>query len=643
VTLDIGNEAATKGWSKYQTGSVVFQYQQNHSGALGAEVYVENRAQSLSFTIPSVESAPRSATQNAVFWLPSPEGEVYVALQNTSDKAVVLTATATLGGRTISLGDVTLVGHASSVIPLSKRSGFAAGAWVTNAVGGITISAAGNGGVVNTGGWIEDDTTGYSTTLTFADPRVGAGSLTARQILVGAVGQLLDLPAPLIISSQLVVRNVTTQPVVVTGTVVFNDNAGSVIEAPLSQVSLQPGEVRRTDLTTVKKEAGIPDSIVSASIRLQYTGGQGALMARVFGASQDNAYGFYWALQPFAAWSYAEAYWTTENAWTPILTVANVATTADTVIIQITSNKGSVTMPPFHLKSLESRTFNVRDLLAKPGMLPAGATVGGYRITGASDQSRLSVKEHLLDPVAKLATPFYGIYAYVTSYYFYYSEYDVDTIGDTAGASTKANYSDSTTQDVCPSSYSSQNTSDATIAKNGCVGVVTGVSESTTNVFADATLVSDSSGDTADFEAEVEVVVQTPGSVAYVTTLGSQSLNAAACTALGASGQGYRRDVTLQLYDTNSPRQPIKVSGITVVDTLTPGTPNALGLGLGSTGSTTTNVYGQWPDTYFVCSAVCPASTGQSNISQSWKANGRSLPTTNAIIDKCGSITIDGN
>ncbi len=294
VTLDIGNEAATKGWSKYQTGSVVFQYRQNHSGALGAEVYVENRAQSLSFTIPSVESAPRSATQNAVFWLPSPEGEVYVALQNTSDKAVVLTATATLGGRTISLGDVTLVGHASSVIPLSKRSGFAAGAWVTNAVGGITISAAGNGGVVNTGGWIEDDTTGYSTTLTFADPRVGAGSLTATQILVGAVGQLLDLPAPLIISSQLVVRNVTTQPVVVTGTVVFNDNAGSVIEAPLSQVSLQPGEVRRTDLTTVKKEAGIPDSIVSASIRLQYTGGQGALMARVFGASQDNAYGFYW-------------------------------------------------------------------------------------------------------------------------------------------------------------------------------------------------------------------------------------------------------------------------------------------------------------------------------------------------------------
>lgn len=135
VTLDIGNEAATKGWSKYQTGSVVFQYQQNHSGALGAEVYVENRAQSLSFTIPSVESAPRSATQNAVFWLPSPEGEVYVALQNTSDKAVVLTATATLGGRTISLGDVTLVGHASSVIPLSKRSGFAAGAWVNERSG----------------------------------------------------------------------------------------------------------------------------------------------------------------------------------------------------------------------------------------------------------------------------------------------------------------------------------------------------------------------------------------------------------------------------------------------------------------------------------------------------------------------------
>lgn len=85
ATVDIAAELAKLGKTAPISGSAVFRYRRKYSGALAAEIYVENTEESLSFTIPSSEKPPASATQNAVFWLPSPNAEVYVALQNASN------------------------------------------------------------------------------------------------------------------------------------------------------------------------------------------------------------------------------------------------------------------------------------------------------------------------------------------------------------------------------------------------------------------------------------------------------------------------------------------------------------------------------------------------------------------------------
>jgi len=95
--------------------------------------------------------------------------------------------------------------------------------------------------------------------------------------------------------------------------------------------------------------------------------------------------------------------------------------------------------------------------------------------------------------------------------------------------------------------------------------------------------------------------------------------------------------------DQGTPPAPLRMAGINVKDSIKIGSPNDLGAVDTNTGQFNTNYLGQWPDTYYVCSKVCPGSAGQSNGSQSWTANGQALLKANAVVYKCGSITIDGN
>ncbi len=98
--------------------------------------------------------------------------------------------------------------------------------------------------------------------------------------------------------------------------------------------------------------------------------------------------------------------------------------------------------------------------------------------------------------------------------------------------------------------------------------------------------------------------------------------------------------VTLQLQDQYG--NPVQVSGINMADQITIGSPNDLGVGNTSTGSHATGTSGMWPDTYLVCSTVCPGSGGQSDAIQSWTWDAVPLAHANAVVYECGGITVDG-
>jgi hypothetical protein len=584
ATIDIGAELAAKGWNRPLTGSAVFQYQQKSPGDLTVEVYQGNAPNSISFTIPSTETPYSSPTQNAVFWLPSSNSVVYVSLQNISTQPIHVTPSITINGQTMPLAPVLIAGNGSAVVYIPKALA-PYGGWQQNAVGGITVTQDGPPGALNTGGWIEDDGLEYSSTITFANPLSPGQQLIGTQVLVGSAGAALDLPGDFTISSQLVLRNTSNQPANVKGNLTFSDNQGGLASAPINAVNLAAGAVIGIDLGQVKTQAGVPASFVAASIDLRYSGASGALMGRVFGITPDGSCGFYWALQPTAGWSYNESFWSTQGNWTPIFTVGNFASTPDQVSVVLTSNQGTYTLPVLSLQPMESRTINIRDLINTAQPFPGGADFGGFRVRGASTQSKLIVKEHLIDPVLKLTTPFYGSYTYVLSVFFYETETQLDAggessatagAGDTYSIAMGALFSDSTYAGICPSDdeSGSYNTEVATLAFTGCYGQLDGIAGGTTEIWANTMQYNDSGGDVGTFTAEEPVTVQVPTllsgpMVSAVKTYTGQALTDCYGTNQGINWYGYTQCGSYTVLDQESPPVQIKASGIAFSEVLT--------------------------------------------------------------------------
>jgi hypothetical protein len=223
-------------------------------------------------------------------------------------------------GTTTPLSSVTIAPYGAATIWVS--AGNVKSGWIANAVGGITVTQDGPAGALNTGGWVEDDALGYSTTLTFADPTREDKTLMTTQVLVRDASQLAEFS--LQVNSSLVVRNFGTAQVGVTGQVTFSDNQGGVIPVPLRVQPLSAYEVRRIDLNDLKAAAGVAGSYSTASIALSYPNNPGALMARVYGTSSDGQYGFYWALKNAGSHSYDESYWSIEGAWTTVMAVGQL-------------------------------------------------------------------------------------------------------------------------------------------------------------------------------------------------------------------------------------------------------------------------------------------------------------------------------
>ena len=107
-----------------------------------------------------------------------------------------------------------------------------------------------------------------------------------------------------------------------------------------------------------------------------------------------------------------------------------------------------------------------------------------------------------------------------------------------------------------------------------------------------------------------------------------------------AGSSGWIRNVTNQVQYSNG--SAFAFAGLTAADTLSIGSRHDLGGGT-ATGSATTTGDGSFPDTYSVCSAACPQSTGETDALQSWTLNGSPLPHSNSIVYKCSSISDDGH
>ncbi len=89
----------------------------------------------------------------------------------------------------------------------------------------------------------------------------------------------------------------------------------------------------------------------------------------------------------------------------------------------------------------------------------------------------------------------------------------------------------------------------------------------------------------------------------------------------------------------------IVAGGQNLSETVTITTPNQLNITSVASASAVTNAAGQFQDTFFVCSALCPSSSGETDAGQSITDvfNQQTfILNPNTIVYKCTGITING-
>jgi hypothetical protein len=138
----------------------------------------------------------------------------------------------------------------------------------------------------------------------------------------------------------------------------------------------------------------------------------------------------------------------------------------------------------------------------------------------------------------------------------------------------------------------------------------------------------------------VIVIPPVPYAARLIETVSSSQLTATAC---GAGYAGWTRTVMLKIVGPTG--QDLNHDGILMTEAVSIGTPNDLGINCNRTscsGQMYTYSGGYFIDTFWFCSAVCPNSNGETDVTQVLFYNGIPVQTPNLNSYKCNGVLWNG-
>jgi hypothetical protein len=650
-------------------GSATMTYTYSFQGAVYASMSLLDSIRSLqynySFTFPM--EASRSTTQSVItpdttqqtaleglWWKFRPVSGGFIALANPSnaDLSVQLSATDSTGAVGSSL-TVTVPSRATKLISLRDVLGP-----VTSSLGGLRISYQADMDSIIVSAGLEDDLRGYSANLPLAIPAMSASGTTSQRyasvgIMTGVPDPMMNFPKKLIFTPYSYLRNIGPEPRAVEVDMNYTDAAGTPHSAPLTNLTLQPGQSSQLPSSALVRALPTSGDI---NLVFSWTGSpQDILMAT---GSVDQSGNYVFAVVPSAvapSGSKHSVYWQHQSGFDTMYTIWNPDTKAEDLLVTLYFGKGANEYKvPLHLAAGVSKMVDIAALVmanvpdTDGHSLPMGPLEGHLVISGpkgdTADFINVVVSGGIYNPT--LATCGYtcetcgGCNGNSGSFQVL-PDPSSGTIGTQIFVTSSCSYSNGSTQYfTSTSSWSSSSTSVANFASPGTANALSAGSSTFTSDFpvlpinvgqicTQGTLPGCPSNAPS---AQAPTVVKAPYQVGVLNTISSQ---ANTCS----SGAGWFREVTNQIEDQSG--APFSIQG-TVSDSLTVGSPNDLGISGNQTGTGSTNAQGQWLDMYFDCSSVCPSSTGESDAIQQWSLNGVGLPKTNLVVYKCNSITING-
>ncbi|MGI9069599.1 MAG: hypothetical protein ACR2HX_24735 [Pyrinomonadaceae bacterium] len=279
--IDMGEWIHAAG-TQFQEGSI----QVFHLGrdlVLGSQVYLVNERRSLSFEEKLVEPAgfPSSRLQG-LWWLPSPNGEVLLAVSNTSDLPVTVQASAN-GAKPTQKASVTveLGPHETRLMDVAHDI-FGDNRGTMSTFGALYVEHNGQSGAVLARGMAQDAAQGYSLAVQFSDP-----SASKSTKLQGA-GLRLKEAGHEAVKPIVVAHNAGPVETTITGRLPYRASDGSTAIVSMPEVRLFPGETTTINVAKALRLSGVPDDVTAASIEFEYTNEPGSVLISALSVSDSG-------------------------------------------------------------------------------------------------------------------------------------------------------------------------------------------------------------------------------------------------------------------------------------------------------------------------------------------------------------------
>jgi len=638
-------------------GSIVLRYEAPVVRALYAAVMLHDAGHPIAFHLDAFPKPKEYeiGSREGIWWLPNSTATDYLILTNSGPTPISTRIELFSSDGQSSSQPVLLKSH--QTVRLSLRSLVDQG-HLQGTFGGFRISLHGGAKHLDTAHVIFDETTGFSAMLKMfdRDPRStlfsrawgGVREWTTRAPMLALTDPdpALAFPAGTKLQPHVFLRNTSKKNYDATVILHWRSSKGQGNSEPV-HVSLKADQTVSIDVGGLQRQNVVPPDANWASVIISAPVMPDDFMAIASSYDETLRYGAQTPFDDQLAFHWEGGRWEMDSTHNSIIAVGNGGgkpTTAELTLIYGHGEKSYVleqTLAPLQQMWVDVAKL-IRDQLPdnNGNVLPRDLTSGTYRLRDLTDMAVGNLYEGKIVTDKSFGHAAYGCMiccGYPEGAYMGNDPFAIPT-GNTRnqavhGVDSCTGYANDITTFF--SNWGTGNSSVATASNNQILGVggggTTDFSAGTINVGDGETLLHQCPRASTQPSGEVNVGPY------QVQVLATAQEGPASCPT--GSG-GYRRNVTNQLQYVNG--APYAVTGLTVADTITVGSQNALGISGTLTGSATTTGDGSFPDSYGVCTPACPASAGETDAIQSWTVNWVGLPHSNLVVYKCTSIKVDG-
>lgn len=653
-------------------GSASVRYNHDWQGVVLSSMSILDTARSLeyspAFAFPDkvastdASGAPLSQACEGLWWRYGSGSAGFVALANTTDNPIgVEVGVSGLkgpAGRTMSLA-----AHSTAMLDLKD---FFAGD--DSRVGGLRVAWNGPWSAVLVAGGLEDAVKGFSTDLPLMSRKAGSRTapgppqLASAGVMVNQQDPLLNFPASIDFTPYAFFRNISVTPKTLHFGLYYMEGR-TVKSLPLPDLALQPGEAREMAIgDQMRKQPQIEDFNLSFS----WDGDWGDILAGVGSIDQTGSYVF--PVPPEAVYkggARGSVYWLAGGGFDTMYSLWNPEPDAHDFLVTLKYGaNGELYRLPVTLEGHASTMIDIGELIRTQQLdqdgklLPPDVKQGSLVVSGPADD--------LEDAIDVVLTG--GIYnptkATCGSQCTFCAGWTTITFGPTtfslqvgAQQSLTLGYVDNYGSHYDMTPWADWETSNSSIiGLNSGPGWAQGMGGGTATVTAGYQPVPIYHGYCCGYPGPPQCPVTPIGGTATGTvaapagsritqTLSSYAVSASNFVACTGSQAGWYRKVNKIVTDQNG--ADIVLSGQALTETVTIGTPNDLNVTGTQIGTAVTNSSGIFADEYYVCSSRCPASSGQTNASQTISdvlpsGAGPYTLSANALVYKCTGITVNG-